>query len=136
MKTFSSILFFSFLIYCKSKRTTSCVYSLTLFHCCTNKRRLFKDTVVALQALATYSLRTYNKEVNFDLELRMEDTPWIHKTTITNENTDLQRIIRNVGWTMFTSNYYQVYFYSLTKRHWNDIFGLTRRTLLHHAFDL
>ncbi|WAR23926.1 CO3-like protein, partial [Mya arenaria] len=50
-----------------------------------------QDTVVALQALAEYSVRTYNREVNLDIEIRNDQT--LHKVSVTNDNALLQKVI-------------------------------------------
>ncbi|WAR23941.1 CO3-like protein [Mya arenaria] len=50
-----------------------------------------QDTVVALQALAEYSVRTYNREVN--LEIEIQNGRAIRRVSVTNENAFLQRVI-------------------------------------------
>lgn len=60
-----------------------------------------QDTVVALQALSEYSLRTADVTTNIELELTVGD--WIHKALITADDIDettgvkLQKVIRGVN---------------------------------------
>ncbi|KAH3752414.1 complement C3-like [Dreissena polymorpha] len=55
------------------------------------KWRSTQDTVVAMQAMAAYSARTYNKEV--DLNVVIEKGNEKHKVTVNSENTLLQKLI-------------------------------------------
>ncbi|WAR23933.1 CPMD8-like protein [Mya arenaria] len=50
-----------------------------------------QDTVVALQALAEYSVRTFNLEVKLDIEIQNGQT--LHSVSVTNDNALLQKVI-------------------------------------------
>ncbi|KAH3800027.1 hypothetical protein DPMN_153652 [Dreissena polymorpha] len=56
--------------------------------------RSTQDTVVAMQALATYSARTYNPEV--DLHVKIEKGDWIKKSHVNRENSLLHILIPNL----------------------------------------
>ncbi|KAH3826701.1 complement C3-like [Dreissena polymorpha] len=58
------------------------------------KFRSTQDTVVAMQALAAYSARTYNPEV--DLTVAIETGDKKHKISVNSENALLQKLIRNL----------------------------------------
>ncbi|XP_052774666.1 complement C3-like [Mya arenaria] len=50
-----------------------------------------QDTVVAMQALAEYSARTFNRKVNLDIEIRIGQS--LQKVSVTSDNALIQKVI-------------------------------------------
>ncbi|WAR23931.1 CO3-like protein, partial [Mya arenaria] len=57
----------------------------------TGQRKIIGDTVVAMQALAEYSARTFNRKVNLDIEIRIGQS--LQKVSVTSDNALIQKVI-------------------------------------------
>lgn len=56
----------------------------------------FQDTVIGLQALSEYSLKTYNKDLDLRVTLLADEWDNVQQFSVTSENSIAQKVIKKV----------------------------------------